>query len=117
MADLKSDRRKFLKYLGLSTTATLTANSALASFVDHSEILKLTPIQHDFMLRYGKWMDEFVEVIKIQKTDPENMEIHQKMMEITEKVKVLQPELLELMKDKTFSIIYQASIKRVTAEI
>jgi hypothetical protein len=117
MSDLKSDRRKFLKYLGLSTTATLAANSAFASFTDTSEILKLNPVQQEFMIRYGKWMDEFVEIIKIQKSTPESIENHQKMMEITNKVKELQPELIELMKDKTFALIYQASIKRITVEI
>ncbi|MDP3354214.1 MAG: hypothetical protein Q8S44_10800 [Flavobacteriaceae bacterium] len=117
MSDLKSDRRKFLKYLGLSTTATLASNSAFASFTDTSEILKLNSEQQEFMMRYGKWMDEFVEIIKIQKSETESIENHQKMMEITNKVKELQPELFEFMKDKTFAIIFQASIKRVTVEI
>jgi len=117
MSNLKSDRRNFLKYLGLTTTATVASNSVFASFIDTSEILQLSPVQQEFMLRYGKWMDEFVEMIKIQKSEPESIENHQKMMEITDKVKELQPELLELMKDKTFALIFQASIKRVTTEI
>jgi hypothetical protein len=62
-------------------------------------------------------MDQFIEIIRIQKTAPESMENHQKMMSITNQVKDLQPELDEFMKDKTFALIYQASIKRVTDEI
>lgn len=117
MSDLISSRRKFLKYLGLSTTATLTSNSAFATFIDKSEILLLNPEQQEFMLRYGKWMDEFVEMIKIQKSESESIENHQKMIKITNKVKELQPELAKFMKDKTFALIYQASIKRATVEI
>jgi len=117
MADLKSNRRNFLKYLGLTTTATLASNSAFASFVDTSEIIKLNSKQQEFMIRYGKWMDDFTEIIKSLKADHENMELKQKMMTITNQVKELQPELNKFMEDKTFALIYQASIKRVTVEI
>lgn len=117
MTDNSSNRRNFLKYLGLSVGATLASNSAIASFIDQTEIKQLNPEQQEFMNRYGKWMDDFVEVIRLKKNEGESMENHQKMIEISNKVKDLQPELNEYMKDETFALIYQQSIKRVTKEI
>lgn len=117
MSDSKTNRRKFLKYLGLSASASLASNAVFASFIDQSEIKQLNTEQQKFMVRYGKWMDDFTEIIKILKANPDNMEHKQKMMTITNNVKELQPELKEFMKDKTFALIYQASIKRVTLEI
>lgn len=117
MSDSQSTRRKFLKYLGLSASATLASNSVFASFIDQSEIKQLNAEQQEFMVRYGKWMDDFTEMIIIQKAAPESLENIQKMLVITNQVKELQPELNEFMKDKTFALIYQASIKRVTIEI
>jgi len=38
MSEEKPSRRNFLKFLGLSTGATLVSTSALASFVDKKEI-------------------------------------------------------------------------------
>ena len=117
MSDLSSDRRKFLKILGLSTTATLVSSSVFANFINESEIKKLNPAQQEFMMRYGKWMDDFTEIIRIQKSAPESIENHQKMMEITNEVKELQSELQEFMKDETFELIFKASIQRVSNEI
>ncbi|MDP2088670.1 MAG: hypothetical protein Q8J84_04645 [Flavobacteriaceae bacterium] len=117
MSEQQNNRRNFLKNLGLSVTATLASTSVFASFIDKSEIRQLNPGQQEFMMRYGKWMDKFTEIIRIQKTEPESMENHRKMIEITNQVKELQPELNEFMKDKTFALIYQASIKRVSDEI
>lgn len=117
MDEKLSHRRNILKYVGLTIGATLASNAAIASFVDTTEIKKLTAEQQEFMKLYGKWMDEFVEVIRIKKNEGENFENHQKMLEVTEKVKELQPKLNVFMKDDTFALIYRESIKRVTKEI
>jgi hypothetical protein len=117
MSEKQSARRKFLKYLGLSAGATLVSTGALGSFLDAEEIKKLNPEQQEFMLRYGKWMDEFIEVIRTQKTNPANTENNRKMISLTERAEQFKPELSSLMKDKTFSIIYQASIERMSKEI
>lgn len=117
MSDTQSSRRKFLKYLGLSASATLASNSVFASFIDKSEIKKLNPAQQEFMQRYGKWMDDFIEIIKKLKEEPDNIEHKQKMMAISNQVKELQPALNEFMKDHTFALIYKASIQRVSNEI
>jgi len=69
------------------------------------------------MIRYGKWMDELTEVARIQQADPDNLENQKKMMTLGEMAETLQPELTEHLKDKTFSVIYLASIERLSREI
>ncbi len=117
MSEQQSSRRKFLKILGLTGAATMVGPNALAGFNDHTEILKLNPEQQEFMIRYGKWMDEFLEVIRIKKKSPDHHKNNEKMIALTEKVQKMKPELTEFLKDETFSIIYMASIKRVRDEI
>ena len=117
MSENQSTRRNFLQLLGLTAGATLVSSTALAGFIDHKAIRKLNPEQHEFMLCYGKWMDEFAEVTRNQKTDPDNIEYKHQLMALSEKAELFNPELAEFMKDETFSLIYQASIQRVSAEI
>lgn len=117
MSEKKSDRRNFLKMIGLTASVSLVSQSALASFVNHEEIRKLNPEQQEFMVRYGKWMDEFIKVIRIQKKDPADLENQKQMVLLTEKALEFKPQLLEMQKDLTFSLIFNASIQRVTDEI
>ncbi len=117
MSEKENSRRGFLKLLGLTAGATLASKSVLAAFIDKTEIKKLDPKQQEFMMRYGKWMDEFIEMIRVQKTDPNNITNLKKMVELSDKAEALQPELAEFMKDKTFALIYHASIERVSREI
>ncbi len=117
MAKEENTRRKFLKMLGLSASATLVSTSALAAFTNKEDIKKLNPQQQEFMLRYGKWMDEFTDVIRIQKEMPDNKANQLRMIALTEKAEHFQPELNEFMKDRTFAMIYHASIERLKKEI
>lgn len=117
MSEKPSSRRKFLQLLGLSAGATLIPNSTMAGFVDNTEILKLTAEQQVFMLRYEKWMEEFIEVIRIQKTNPGDVKNNADMIALTHRAEEMKPELTDFMKDETFSKIYQVSIKRMTDEI
>ena len=117
MSEQQSSRRKFLKILGLTGAASMVGPNALASFNEPSEILKLNAEQQEFMIRYGKWMDEFLEVIRIKKKSPDNHINNEKMVALTEKVQKMKPELTAFLNDETFSIIYMASIKRVRDEI
>ncbi len=110
-------RRKFLQLLGFSASATLMNTNGLARNIPHSQIRKLNSQQKQFMIGYEKWMDEFIEVIRIQKTDPDNLENHRKMIVLTEKAEELKPELNEFMKDETFSVIFRVSIERMSKEI
>lgn len=117
MSDKSSSRRKFLQTLGLTAGATILGSTAVNGFVDHAEILKLNPDQKEFMLRYERWMDAFIEVIRTQKTHPEDTENNARMIELTEIADSFKPELDGFMKDKTFSIIYLASIERMSRHI
>ncbi len=61
--------------------------------------------QQEFMIRYGKWMDKFDEVIRIKKKSSENLKNNEKMITLTENVKKMNSELTEFLKDETFSMI------------
>ncbi|MCX6292647.1 MAG: hypothetical protein NT126_12945 [Bacteroidetes bacterium] len=117
MTEKKSTRRKFLQFLGLSAGATLASTTSLGNFISREEVRRLNSEQQEFMMEYGKWMDEFIEVIRIQKTDPGNMENNKKMIALTETAEQWQPRLTEFMKDETFALIYHASIERMKKEI
>ena len=58
MSEKESTRRKFLKFLGLSAGATLVSSKMLAGIVKPEDIRTLNPHQQEFMVDYGKWMDE-----------------------------------------------------------
>ncbi len=117
MTDQDSTRRKFLKVLGLTAGAGLVSTGALAKIIDHQEIHKLNPEQQEFMLRYGQWMDEFIEVIAIQKTFPDDSVNNQKLMQLSDQAQIWQPQLTEYMKEESFALIYRASIEKMRNEI
>ena len=117
MSETQSSRRNFLKVIGVTAGASVAATSALAGLIDHKEIQKLNPEQKEFMLTYEKWMDEFIDAIRIKKKEPGNLENHKKMMALTERAAAWKPQLTEYMKDKTFAVIYQDAIARTTKEI
>jgi hypothetical protein len=110
-------RRNFLKFLGAFAGTTMISSNAFAGFVREEEIKKLNPEQKEFMLRYGKWMDEFIEVIRVQRAEPDNMENHRRMIVLTDEAEKLNTELAVFMSDPTFSMIYNVSIQRMTDEI
>ena len=113
----QSTRRNFLQLLGGSVGATLISTSVMAGFIDEAVISKLSHEQQSFMLRYGKWMDEFIKVIRIRKTDPTNHKNNRNMIALTERAEEMKPELNEFMKDKTFQQIYTAAIERMSIEV
>ncbi len=117
MSEKQSTRRNFLQFLGLSAGAAVVSTTALGSIVDATEIRKLNPKQQAFMIRYGKWMNEFMKVATIKKTDPGNIENNKKMATLAEAAEKFKPELSEFMQDETFRLIYNTSIERVTKEI
>ncbi len=113
----QSSRRTFLQYLGLSAGATIMSATVGATGFDKEEIKKLTPPQQEFMLTYEQWMNENIQVLREQKTDPDNIKYHQQLTELSAKAEAFQPILAEMMKDKTFALIYRVSIERMTKEI
>ena len=117
MSEKESTRRKFLKFLGISAGATLVSSKMLAGIIKPEDIRKLNPRQQEFMVDYGKWMDEFIDVIRIQKNDSGNSVNNKKMIALTERAEAFKPKLSEYMKDANFSIIYKVSIERMSKEI
>ena len=113
----QNNRRNFLRVLGLSAGAALVSTNAFSIFMRKEEILKLKPDQQEFMLRYGKWMDDFIATIRVKKHDPLHKENREKMSELAARAEAFKPELSEFMKDKDFALIYLASIERLSIEI
>ena len=106
-----------MTFLGLSAGASLISSTAFGRVIKEDEIKRLKPVQQAFMLRYGQWMDEFIEVIRVEKADPGNLENNHRKMALAESALHMQPELSEFMKDETFAVIYTESIKRMSNEI
>lgn len=117
MAKKLSSRRKFLQFLGISAGSTIISASAVAGLAEPNEVLKLNKEQRKFMHDYNKWMDEYVEVIKVQNIDMDNIENHKRMLRLTEQAEIWRPTINEYMKDRNFSIIYHASIEKMKSEI
>lgn len=117
MPETQASRRKFIKIIGVSAGATVASTTAFAGLINHTEIHKLNPEQKEFMLNYEKWMDEFIDAIRIKKKEPGNLENNKNMMALTERAATWKPTLTEYMKDKTFALSYQFAIERTTKEI
>ena len=113
----QNSRRDFLCIVGLSAGTALLSTSAFSSFIDKAEVLKLNPKQQEFMLRYGKWMDDFIDVIRKKKAEPDNQRHHKVTMTLSDKAAAFKPELTELLKDKNFELVYRAAIDRMSKEI
>jgi hypothetical protein len=105
MSEKQSTRRKFLQLFGLTAGAAIVSGNVMAAGFDKEEIKKLTPPQQEFMLHYEEWMTEYIGVIRIQKTDPDNM------------AEAFQPALAVFMQDPTFALIFKVSIERMVKEI
>ena len=117
MLDSKSSRRNFFKFLGLTAGTTLMSQASFGAHLDETEIKKLTDEQKEFILLHEKWMDEFIEVIRVQKIAPEDPENNKKMIAITDMADEFKPKLNEFMKDGTFALIYKMSMERMSKEI
>lgn len=113
----QSTRRNFLQFFGLTAAASLISKNTWAGIAGEAEIRRLNPKQQSFMIGYGSWMDEFIEVIRIQKKYPDNKENNRKMIALTISAEKFKPELTEFMKDETFQLIYKASIERMSKEV
>ena len=117
MSDSNSTRRKFLKIFGLTAGATLIGSICTAAQLDQTEIKKLTAEQQDFIILHEKWMDDFIEIVRVQKTAPEDPENNKKMIAITERADEFKPKLNEFLKDGIFAVIYKMSLERMSKEI
>lgn len=121
MDGYESNRRDFLKKLGLLAGATALSTKGVSGvaeiITDKKEHYKLNPEQSKFMEMYVKWLDEFQSMIKFQKTDPEHLENNKKLMALSEEAAKWQKELIEHMKDENFARHFMILTERVTATI
>ena len=117
----ESNRREFLKKLGLIAGATLVSATGLAQveklITEDKEKYSLTPEQTKFMTKYEKWLDEFHAMAKFQKKDPEHMGNNKKLVALSEEAKKWQMELVEYMKDENFARYFMITTERVTTVI
>lgn len=112
-----SNRRKFLQVLGITAGSAIVNLPAVAGLNKQETVYKLNPEQLEFMTRYGEWMDEFIDVIRIQKTDRNNSENNARMISLTERAETFKPDIAKFMQDEKFALIYTASIQRMSNEI
>lgn len=117
--DLYEESRKtFLKKLGLTVGASILASSRLSAVVlDQKESFQLNPEMQDFMDKYEGWMDEFIEVIRIQKVNPDDFDNNMNLVRLSNIAKEWQPKLTEYMKDENFARYYMVATERMTQEI
>jgi hypothetical protein len=62
-------------------------------------------------------MDQFVDVIKARRSDPDNLELNKKLMSLSEQHEVWQKEVKGYMEDPNFAKHYMIVTERMTNEI
>lgn len=118
MDGYEDNRRQFLRKLGFTLGGTLTASSLIsAKIIDIDNDINISLEQKTFMNSYEKWMDEFIEVIRIQKVDPENYENNKNIVLLSERSKKWQFKLHEYMSDDNFARYFMKATERMTLEI
>jgi predicted transcriptional regulator len=121
MDGYESNRRDFLKRLGLIAGATVLSATGLAEveelITDKKEKYTLTAEQTKFMAMYEKWLDEFHAMAKFQKKDPEHLGNNKRLVSLSEEAKTWQKELIEHMKDENFARYFMITTERVTTVI
>ena len=112
-------RRDFLKKLGLiGGAAALTGvGGVVGSLIDTREEIVLTPEQKQFMDKYENWLEDFRDMAKYQKVDPEHLENNKKLMALSEEAAKWQKDLVQHMKDENFARYYMIVTERVTKVI
>jgi len=118
MDGYEDKRRDFLRKLGFTLGASLTASSMISANIIKSDLnMNISPDQKEFMHHYEKWMDEFISVIRIQKVDPENIENNKNLVLLSERAKKWQTKLHDYMKEENFARYYMTASERMTMEI
>jgi len=118
MDGYEDNRRWFLRKLGFTLGGALTASSLIsANIIDTDKDMSISPEQKAFMDTYENWMDEFIEVIRIQKVDSENYENNKNIVLLSERSKKWQTKLHEYMTDDNFARYFMKATERMTLEI
>lgn len=119
MDPYEQKRRDFLKKLGLiGGAAALTGVGGVATLlIDKKEEIVLTPEQKLFMDKYENWLEDFRDMAKFQKIDPDHLENNKKLMALSEEATKWQKDLIQYMKDENFARYYMIVTERVTKVI
>jgi len=117
MDDFENSRRDFLKKLGLTVVTTAVAGNVIASLADDKKKFKLNEEQQKLMDNYEKWMDDFIEVVKVRRDKPHDMDANKRLMELSENSKEWKEPLEKYMKDPNFASYYMIVSERMTKEI
>ena len=112
------NRRRFLTKLGMTLGVTLTGSTIVeGANAPSSGKMSITAGQNAFMQNYERWMDVFIEVIKIQKKEPMNLENNKRIVALSDEAKAFQSELTGYMKEDNFARYYMVATERMTLEI
>lgn len=112
------NRRRFLTKLGMTLGVTLTGSTIVqGANAPSAGEMSITAGQNAFMQNYERWMDDFIEVIKIQKKEPMNLENNKRIVALSDEAKAFQSELTEYMKEDNFARYYMVATERMTLEI
>jgi hypothetical protein len=118
MDSYESTRRSFIRKLGLTMgVAAMSGAASGAKIVESNIEFRLSTEQQNFMDQYEVWMDQFVEVIKARKTQPNDLEINKKLMQLSEQHQEWQKEVKGYMEDENFARHYMVLTQRMTDEI
>jgi len=121
MDGYESNRRDFLKKLGLIAAATAISTTGFSEvtelITDKKEKYILTSEQTKFIAMYEKWLKEFHSMAKFHKEDPDHMGNNKKLMSLSDEAAKWQKELIEHMKDENFARYFMIMTEKVTAAI
>ncbi|QQS51189.1 MAG: hypothetical protein IPM71_00240 [Bacteroidota bacterium] len=107
-------RKEFLKRLGLSLTGAV---ASAVTFAKSPETTELIDEQQAFLDEYEGWLKEFQSYIKVRRQQPENMENHKKLMELSAQSEQRKSTLEIYMKDPLFAARFQEITQSVTDSI
>ena len=112
------NRRRFLGKLGLTLGATVTGSNVMQGANNpEADKLMINPDQKAFMQNYEHWMDEFIEVNKVQKKEPNNLENNMKIVSLAEEAKQFQQQLIGYMQEENFARYFMVATERMTLAI
>lgn len=118
MDSYESTRRGFIKKLGLSVGIAAAYSGAKgAKIIENNIDFPLTDNQQKFIHKYEEWMNQFVEIIKARRSNPDDLEINMKLMRLSEQHETWQKEVIEYMKEDNFAKHYMIVTQRMTDEI
>ncbi len=69
------------------------------------------------MDKYENWLEDFHQMAKFQKGEPEHLENNKKLMALSEEAAKWQKDLVQHMKDENFARYYMIVTERVTNAI